>query len=162
MVQPKAEGGLGLIDPMVKAKCLHAQWVLRALAPGAPPWAGMLLYRLQRCRPSPTGPAHLCFVMSDCPRMARGSNLWNSIWASFEDIRAHLSWMGPKTREEVFSLPLCHFAAHWNSEFAAVFSRPGFVQSLWQARLRCYGDCWLSELDRWAGAAYFVECGLSP
>lgn len=161
VIQAKSEGGLGLIDPQVKARCLHAQWVVRALGPGNSPWAGMLLHRLQRCRPSPSGPQHLCFLLSDSPRMVRGSSLWNSIWASFDEIRGQLVWKGPADRDEVLSLPLCHFASHWTAEYASLFSRPSTVQHLWQARLRCFGDCWLPKLDRWAGATYFVGCGLS-
>lgn len=34
VVQAKEDGGLGVIDPMVKAKVLQAQWLLCSLAPG--------------------------------------------------------------------------------------------------------------------------------
>lgn len=147
---------------LVKARCLHAQWVVRALGPGSPPWHGLIMHRLQQCRGSATGPAHLCFVLSDSPRMVRGSNLWNSIWSSFEDIKAQLTWRGPATRDEVLAFPLCHFGSHWLPEFRAGFQRPAAAQQLWQAHLRCFGSCWSVEDGVWLGVADFRNRGLSP
>lgn len=48
VVQPQEEGGLGVVDPVVKAKALQAQWVLRSLAPGDEPWKELVRYSWDR------------------------------------------------------------------------------------------------------------------
>lgn len=46
VVQPKDQGGLGVSDPLVKAKALQAQWLQRSLALGDEPWKTLVRYRL--------------------------------------------------------------------------------------------------------------------
>lgn len=48
VIQPKDEGGLGVVDPLVKAKALQVQWLLRSLAPGKEPWKELMRYRLEQ------------------------------------------------------------------------------------------------------------------
>lgn len=160
VIQDKSRGGLGLTDPALKAKCMHAQWILRAIGPGSPPWLGLVMHRLQQCRPSPTGPRHLCFILSDSPRMIRGSSLWNHMWASFDDIREQLEWHAPSSRAEVLALPLAHHSWHWREGAVQLFKRPGCVAKLWQQRLRCFGDCWLQDAERWLSVSELQGRGL--
>lgn len=61
VVQPKDQGGLGVIDPLAKAKTLHGMWVMRTLAPGREPWKEWFLERLQHASPIAGGPGAMAW-----------------------------------------------------------------------------------------------------
>lgn len=60
----------------------------------------------------------------------------------------------------MLALPLVHHARHWQGEAVQLFKRPACVSKLWQQRLRCFGDCWLPEEERWASPLELQEWGL--
>lgn len=64
VVQPKEQGGLGVIDPMLKAKVLQGMWVICILAPGLEPWKPWFQERLSSALPVPGGVGALVWVMS--------------------------------------------------------------------------------------------------
>lgn len=58
MVQPKEQGGLGVIDPMLKAKVMQGMWVIRTLAPGESPGSFGFKSGLVQPRRWLAGPGH--------------------------------------------------------------------------------------------------------
>lgn len=56
VIQGQENGGVGLTDPQIRTRCLHVQWLLKAMGPGAYPWKNFMLFRMQQCGPSPRGP----------------------------------------------------------------------------------------------------------
>lgn len=92
--------------------------------------------------------------------MVKGSSLWNHAWASFDDIREQLEWQGPTTRAEVLALPLVHHSRHWQEGAVQLFRRPGCVARLWHNRIRCFGDCWVAEEERWLSLEELQDRGL--
>lgn len=62
ITQPVMRGGLGLTDPFLKAKSLHAQWVLKALTPGKFLCSGFIhekLTLISASKQGQKGPVHL-------------------------------------------------------------------------------------------------------
>lgn len=79
---PKAEGGLGHIDPLVKAKAMHAQWLIRCLSPGAEPWKTMLRCRLDTISAVAGIEGSWIWALCDEPHfvgLRSSSRLWRSI-----------------------------------------------------------------------------------
>lgn len=48
LTQSKKEGGLGLVDPVLKTKVLHGQWILKAQSPTDYLWKAFMLDRLEQ------------------------------------------------------------------------------------------------------------------
>lgn len=67
ITMPKAEGGLGVLDPLVKAKAMHAQWLIHCLLPGAEPWKVMLRCRLDAISAVSGGAGSWIWAMGDEP-----------------------------------------------------------------------------------------------
>lgn len=84
---PKSEGGLGIIDPVLKAKIFHGQWYLRSLARGAEPWKLLLRARIARIQAVPQSASdwrwlkiHLCQAYEpprECGGASGRAGCWN-------------------------------------------------------------------------------------
>lgn len=67
ITQPVLRGGLGLTDPFLKTKALHAQWVLKALSPGKFPWSGFIQQKMKLVSHSRTGTPNVAHLLAEKP-----------------------------------------------------------------------------------------------
>lgn len=147
VVQPKDEGGLGLVDPMVKAKALQVQWLLRSLAPGKEPWKALIRYRLDQASVVPGAGQDWLWAMTENPSLnglRSASSLWQHMWRSWKAIRPFVVVRKPKNLEEALPLPICGIDGVWEEAGNAFFRKATVVSemtrlcastlySLWQA-----------------------------
>lgn len=83
LIQPKADGGLGLVDPRSKASILHGQWLLKALTPTQYPWKGYIRGRVLDCQAVSHGGKSSTHLLATRPVLEplEGSLLWTAVWS---------------------------------------------------------------------------------
>lgn len=128
VVLPKSEGGLGVIDPALKAKVFHAQWYLRSLTPGSEPLKPLLRARMAMAQPVAGSASDWGWVMAESPSMPgirTSSRLWRGIWAGWQLLRLHLKLKPPTCIDEVLVLPICGVSSIWSPDAERLCNRQG-------------------------------------
>lgn len=101
LILPKTQGGLGLVDPQLKAVALQGQWILKAVSPSAFPWKGYILGRLQGLRAVKHGGTSVAHLLAAKPFLKEwmGSPIWRAIWQGWERLRSLLKFLPPTNRD---------------------------------------------------------------
>lgn len=99
LTQPKKDGGLGLVDPVVKAKVLHGQWLLKAISPSNYPWKPFVQDRLAKISKEQNGAGQISHMLTLKPLLtdADAPTIWRSLWTGWLEIRTLLRFEPPET-----------------------------------------------------------------
>mgnify|MGYP007076045233 CR=1 FL=1 len=107
-IQPKQNGGLGLIDPFMQTKSLLAKHVVRSLLPGEELWKKLWIRHFYKFKPSTGGQKsdslRSRFFNSDfpLPKSIVGSlRFFNGILHAWESICQALVFLPPKTYHQL-------------------------------------------------------------
>ncbi len=118
---PKAQGGLGIIDPVNQSRALLAKLVVRGLQPGIRKWKHLLRYRMALCSPIIGGlwQPNIRWIFNK-PLNIRQCRSWennfiNGIWRAWSPIRLGLRLEELASNEELQRQPLT-----WNPRFTIV------------------------------------------
>ena len=117
LTQPRAKGGLGLIDPLMQSRALLAKMVVRCLLPGKGCWKVLLRNRLQAGTPKYGRPwpdsLNWCCTSGVPPKLAcqPEERVTNSILRAWCHVRRHLVKHTPETLVEWARQPL-----FWNPQ----------------------------------------------
>ena len=112
LTQPRAKGGLGLIDPLMQSRALLAKMVVRCLLPGKGCWKVLLRNRLQAGTPKYGRPwpdsLNWCCTSGIPPKLAchPEDRVANSILRAWCHLRQHLVKHTPETLTEWTRQPL--------------------------------------------------------
>ena len=115
---PKAQGGLGIIDPVNQSRALLAKLVVRVLQPGTEKWKQLLRYRMALCSPVIGGPwqPNIRWIFNKTLNI-RQSKSWENnfitgIWRAWSQIRLGLRLEELASNEELQRQPIT-----WNPRF---------------------------------------------
>jgi hypothetical protein len=121
--QPKAEGGLDLINPNDALTALMAKWVLKACEPGTSNLHALLRFRLSHFQPYSGGrwPSSLEYFIQQSFQAKKGSAVWNRIGVSWRSLVKEVTPVLPELPEEVLSESL--WWSHFSPQIGGGFSK---------------------------------------
>ena len=112
LIQPKINGGLGLIDPLMQSRALLTKFVIRGLLPGSKAWKGIFLNQLMQLTPKIGGawsPSLKWLFLNDMktPRRNVASNRFLlGIIRAWDAIKSFLFKDKPSTWDELLNQPM--------------------------------------------------------
>lgn len=151
LIQPKKQGGLGLMDPRLKATALHGQWTIKALSPSVYPWDGYITGRLKTLRAVSHGGQSSVHVFAAKPDMQdwTGSPLWRAIWSGWEKLKKLVRFKIPRDREHTAALFLQGHGQAWNQETESKLKGSRRIFAASSKGLVKLVDLWKWEAQRW-------------
>lgn len=109
--QPRAKGGLNLINLEDAAIALMTKWAIKAMEPGMSNLHLFLRYRLSKCQPYPQGgwnPSLEYFPLTK-HQCQRGSIVWNKVTSAWKRILPEINHIRPNNMDEFLSCSIWHF-----------------------------------------------------
>lgn len=144
LILPKSQGGLGLVDPRLKASVLHGQWIIKALSLSDFPWKGYILARLKDAKAVVNGYTLLVNVFASKPLLkdTDGSPIWKAIWNGWKGLRSLLKFAKPCDKEAAVHLRIQGHGKIWKSEQEKQICASSRITAAGSQSVITVGDLW--------------------